>query len=54
MALDFWMQIKDRETGTITEMFTQLSLTPRELGIIHKMQEAFFEGLDLDFVSGIE
>lgn len=54
MALDFEMRIKDRETGTITEIFTQLSLTPKELGMIHKLQEAFFEGLELDFVSGIE
>lgn len=59
MALDLEIRVKDRETGNLTEMFTQLSMTPRELGYLHMLMDAYMDGgeiikLDLDNVSGIK
>lgn len=47
MALDMEIIIKDRETGTVTERFVQLSLTPRELGNVHYLIDAINDGVDL-------
>ena len=49
MALDLEVVVRDREFGTETERFVQLSLTPRELGIVHKAILAIKSGFDIDF-----
>lgn len=54
MALDLEIKVRDRETGNLTGRFVQLSLTPRELGNVHKLIEAINIGEDIDFVGGIE
>ena len=53
MALDLSIRVTDRETGTPTELFTQLSLTPRELGYLHMLLDTLQFGgeivkLDID------
>ena len=40
MALDLEIRITDRETGTPTDLFTTHNLTPKELGMIHMLEEA--------------
>lgn len=52
MALDLLIRVTDRETGNLADMFTQLSLTPRELGNVNKLIEAMLDGLDIDIVRG--
>ena len=52
MALDLEIIVRERETGRITERVTRLSLTPRELGNVHRLEEAIIDGVDLEFVSG--
>lgn len=59
MALDLEIRVKDRETGNLTELFTQLSMTPRELGYLHMLIDTLQFGgeivkFDLDNVSGIK
>lgn len=54
MALDLEIVVKERESGSVTGRFVQLSLTPRELGNVHKLIEAINIGEDIDFVGGIE
>ena len=51
--LDLEIRVKDRETGNLTEMFTQLSSTSRELGYLHMLMDAYMDGgeiirVDLD------
>lgn len=48
MALDLEIIVRDRDTGNETDKFVQLSLSPRELGHVHKLQEAILSGLDID------
>ena len=57
MALDLSIRVTDRETGTPTELFTQLSLTPRELGYLHMLLDTLQFGgeivrFELDTVRG--
>jgi hypothetical protein len=47
MALDLEIRVKDRESGNLTEMFTQLSLTSRELGYLHMLMESFMDGEEI-------
>jgi hypothetical protein len=54
MTLDLEVRVKDRESGIETEHYVQLSLSPRELGNLHKLISAIESGNDIDFVSGIE
>jgi hypothetical protein len=54
MTLDLEIKVKDRENGVLTEHYVQLSLSPRELGNLHKLISAIESGNDIDFVSGIE
>ena len=53
MALDLSIRVTDRETGTPTELFTQLSLTPRELSYLNMLIDTLQFGgeiikLDID------
>jgi hypothetical protein len=50
MTLDLEIVVRDRSTGNETERFVQLSLTPRELGNLHKAIYAIKDGFDIDFV----
>jgi hypothetical protein len=50
MALRLELRVVDTETNTPTDMFTQLDLTPKELGNVNMLIEALFEGLELGFV----
>jgi hypothetical protein len=40
MALDLVIRVNERESGTLTEMFTSLDLTAEELGYVHMLQDA--------------
>ena len=48
--LDLEVVVRDRETGNAAERFVQLSLTPRELGNLHKAILAIKAGMDIDFI----
>ena len=54
MSLDLEIVVKERESGSITGRFVQLSLTPRELGNVHKLIESINTGLDIDFVDELD
>lgn len=51
MALDLEIKVKERESGILTEHYVQLSLSPRELGNLHKLISAIDTGNDIDFVA---
>lgn len=40
MALDLFIRITDTETGLATDMLTVHDLTPKELGMIHMLEDA--------------
>lgn len=50
MALDLEITVRDRETGTETDRFVQLSLTARELSNVYKLIYAIKSGTNIDFV----
>ena len=51
MALDLEVVVRERESGIETEHYVQLSLSPRELGNLHKLISAIESGNDIDFVA---
>jgi hypothetical protein len=54
MALDLHIRVTDRETGNPTEIFTQLSLTSKELGMLHMLEEAIQFGGEIILVDNLD
>jgi hypothetical protein len=50
MALDLLIKVTERESGTITEMFTTLTVTAKELGYVHMLQDAIQFGKEIILV----
>ena len=51
MALDLEIIVRERESGVVTERFVQLSLTPKELGNVHRLEAALNAGFDLEIIN---
>lgn len=47
MALDLEIIVKERESGVIVERFVQLSLTPKELGVVNFAMHSIEMGTDV-------
>jgi hypothetical protein len=52
--LDLEIRVKDRETGNLAEMFTQLSLTSKELGMLHMLMDAYMDGKEIILVDNLD